>query len=359
MKKKSTWILVFLGILIILISYLLFSLSKSPGANTQGEGANPNVIRLQATVEDISNKVEVKGKSTYAEEENIYAPYAAEVKSWLVKDGSQVKKGQELFQLEDATLRSGIDMAKANIRKQQLETKLKNIKDKLSEEQSGQSAELGDKLSAFERYASAEQGKIESQLAEVQSEIAGKELKANEDKLTKSMYKAPVGGIFLFAEVKEPKMVDDRTLIGKIVNTSKLQLISYVSEYEVFKIKPGMDVDIKVDALKYTKLKGKVERVSKFAKTGSDSAQFEVAVSIEGSTDLIAGLSLVGSIVTDKKEKVVVVPTLAVMHENDEYFVYVERNGSIEKKVIKIGLETPDKTEITEGVAEGDTVVLQ
>jgi macrolide-specific efflux system membrane fusion protein len=74
---------------------------------------------------------------------------------------------------------------------------------------------------------------------------------------------------------------------------------------------------------------------------------------------MIAGLSLTGSIQTDKKSGATVVPTLAVLHEQNDYFVYVERNGSVEKQSIKLGLETPEKTEVLEGIKAGDTIVLQ
>ncbi|MGG1311771.1 MULTISPECIES: efflux RND transporter periplasmic adaptor subunit [Cohnella] len=358
MKKKSTWILILLVVLIALVTYLLFSLNRSAGQSAPPEAATANVIRLQATKEDIVNTIEVKGKSTYAEETWVYAPFASEVKAWKVRDGSQVAKGQVLFQLEDSALRDSIELAKANLRKQELDLKLSQMQKQVKEEEV-ETAEWGDRSAALEQYANSERETAEAELAEVQLDIARKELKANMDKLAKAQYKAPADGIFLFADTKEPKMVDTGAPLGKIVNTSKLRLISTVSEYEVFRIKPGMEVDIKVEALKQKKLKGVVDSVSKFAKAGTDPAQFEVVISLEASPDLIAGLSLVGTIQTDKKSGVVVVPTLAVMHEDSGYFVYLERNGAIVKQPVKIGLETPDKTEIVEGVREGDTVVLQ
>ena len=91
----------------------------------------------------------------------------------------------------------------------------------------------------------------------------------------------------------------------------------------------------------------------------TDPAQFEVVVSLEQRPEMIAGLSLVGTIETDSKKDVVVVPTLAVMRDDEGYYVYVERNGAVEKQPVKIGLETPEKTEVIGGIREGDTVVLQ
>ncbi|MFD1953612.1 efflux RND transporter periplasmic adaptor subunit [Paenibacillus thailandensis] len=357
MKKKSTWILILLAVLILLISVLLFTMNRNAGLSTSAP-PEANVIRLKATVEDITNTIEVKGKSSYAEEENVYAPFASEIESWEVQEGSQVKKGQVLFRMEDSELQNSIALSRANIEKQELEVKLSKMRRELSEE-NGETQELGDKSSAFEEYAGTQQSELEARLSELQLDVARRELEANERKLALSAYKAPSSGIFLFGEEKEPKLVEDQDLLGRIVDLSKLQLISTVSEYEVFKIKEGMEADIRADAFKDLKLKGVVQSVSKFAKAGADSAQFEVVISLDNSEGLIAGLSLTGSIVTDRKEGAVVVPTLAVMREDDEYYVYVEQNGVIERRTVELGLETPDKTEIVSGVAEGDTIVLQ
>ncbi|MBN2983384.1 efflux RND transporter periplasmic adaptor subunit [Cohnella algarum] len=357
MKKKSTWIIVLLLVLIALFTYLLYSMNRNAGQSAPSDGLDRNVIRLEATKETIANTIEVKGKSSYADETPVYAPFAAEVKEWNVQEGSQVEKGQVLFKLEDSALRDSIELAKANVRKQELDLKLGAMRDRV--EQDAADAKWGDPTVAFEQYAGEEQKAAEAELGGVQLDIARKELELNEEKLAKAQYIAPVGGIFLFSETKEPKMVDPAAAIGKIVDTTKLELIATVGEYEVFRIKEGMEAVIKAEALKRTELKGVVEHVSKFAKTGTDPAQFEVVISLEADPELIAGLTLTGTIQTDKKDEAIVVPTLAVMQENGDYFVYVERNGAIEKQPVEIGLETPDKTEILNGVSVGDVVVLQ
>jgi hypothetical protein len=73
----------------------------------------------------------------------------------------------------------------------------------------------------------------------------------------------------------------------------------------------------------------------------------------------IAGLSLTGKIITESKKTALVVPTLAVMLENDQYFVYVTTSNGVEKRIIRVGMETPEKTEVLEGLSVDDTVVLR
>lgn len=367
--KRRKWVILVIIFIVGLITVLLYTQSKSKGPLVKQAGqASQDMIKFQATHEDITYNIEVKGKSSYVKETWVYAPFTSEVKAWNVHEGMQVSKGDVLFELSDDKLRDSIELMQANQRKQQLDQKLNKMKAKLEDGKILASADLsnlqaGSISDAFNRYVKDEQLNIQGELDQIQQAITAKELAGNQEKLAKAKYTAQESGIFLFQETKEPNRITDEKPVGKIVDTAKLQLICTVGEFEVFQIKPNMEVSLRMDALKQTPIKGKVERISKFAKTGTEqstgAAQFEVTISLESNAKLIAGLSLTGSIQTEKKVGATVVPTLAVLHEQDNYFVYVERNGSVEKQSIKLGLETPDKTEVLEGIKAGDTIVLQ
>jgi macrolide-specific efflux system membrane fusion protein len=367
--KRRRWVILVIVIVVGLITVVLYTQSNSTGPLVQQAGqTTQDMIKFQATREDIANNIEIKGKSSYVKETWVYAPFASEVKTWNVHEGMQVHKGDVLFELSDEKLRNSIELMQANQRKLLLDQKLNQMKAKLELEKNTAVAILSDSQGgsineAFDRYAKDEQLNVQDELDRIQQDIAAKELADNQDKAAKAKYAAQESGIFLFQDTKEPNRVADEKPVGKIVDTSRLQLICTVGEFEVFLIKPGMEVSVGIDALKQTQIKGKVESISKFAKTGTDqstgSAQFEVTISLEANSKLIAGLSLTGSIQTDKKVGAIVVQTLAVLHEQNDYFVYVERNGSVEKQSIKLGLETPEKTEVLEGIKAGDTIVLQ
>lgn len=363
--RKKRWGFIVLGVAAIAITGALYMMSR-PAAPSEGgdNAANQSRITFQVTKENLSNTIQVKGKSAYEKETWVYPPYAAEVKAWNIKDGQQVGKGDVLFELEQSKLKGEVELAEANLRKQELDRKLREIRDKLEQFQQQQlSDSAAGETSALARMAKEEEKKAQNELEQIQRKQTETELADKREKLAKSRFGAPEGGIFLFGDKKEPQVVSDGTPVGKIVELSKLQFVSTVGEYEVFQIQPGMSVDVKIDALRQDKLQGKVLRISKFAKTGTDlgstAAQFEVIISLEPHPKLIAGLNLTGTIQTQKKEGATVVPTLAVMRENDNYFVYVDNNGAIEKRPVKLGMETAEKTEIVEGVKEGETIVLQ
>ncbi|MBP1963481.1 efflux RND transporter periplasmic adaptor subunit [Paenibacillus aceris] len=367
MRKKKTWILLLTAIIVCGISSFLY-ISSHPQAmkGTKTDTASaPSALQFKVTKEDLVNSVEVKGKSSYEKETRVYAPFGGEIKTWQITDGAQVKKGQLLFELDATPLKTEIASLQSNLKKQKLEADLAKFKAAGPEgETTNIPAGAVSEDDARSRFASSEGRKIQEQLNQVNDESIQLQLAKKQEKVEQAAFAAPDDGIFLFEDSsKIPKSVEESARIGKIVDLTKLQLVCTVGEFDVFRIKPGMSVQVKVEALKQKKLQGKVEKVSKFAKAGTDqgsaSAQFEVTISLEPDEQLIAGLSLSGTIETEKKNGATVVPTLAVMHEKDVYYVMLQTSQGAERREIEIGMETPEKTEVIKGLQEGDTVVLQ
>jgi len=366
MNKKRTVALVAAAVVVCAISSGLYIMGHQghKAGDPALAGAAPTTLQFPVTQEDLVSTVEVKGKSSYQKETRVYAPFGGEIRKWNVSEGAQVKQGDLLFELDDTPLRSDISELQTSIRKQSLEAELSRFR---ASGDAPDSAGVGTGVSetdARQRFANAEERRIQEELGAVNSEAAQLSLHQKQEKIAQAAFKAPEDGIFLFEDsAKIPQLVQDNERIGKIVDLTKLQLVCTVGELDVFRIKPDMAVDVKVDALKQTKLRGKVEKVSKFAKSGTDqgtgAAQFEVTISLEPNEQLIAGLSLSGTIETDKRTAVIVVPTLAVQREKDVYFVMVQTPQGAERRDIEIGLETPEKTEVLQGLKEGETVVLQ
>ncbi|UJF31619.1 efflux RND transporter periplasmic adaptor subunit [Paenibacillus hexagrammi] len=367
MKKKKIWVPLISAVVLCGISSALYIFSHPKGIHEQSpdQAGNPSQLEFKVTKEDLVSSVEVNGKSSYEKETRIYAPFTGEIKSWHVSEGSQVKKGEPMFELDALPLLSEISDLQMSMKKQQLEADLADFKagaDSYGDTSSG--AGSISESEARQRYADSEGRKLQEQLSAINLDSAELQLKKKQEKVKQAAFLAPDDGIFLFDDsTKIPQSVEESVRIGKIVDLTKLQLVCTVGEYDVFRIKPDMPVEVKVDALKQMKLQGKVEKVSKFAKSGTDqgsaSAQFEVTISLEPNDQLIAGLSLSGTIETEKKTGAIVVPTLAIQQEKDSYYVMVKTEQGIERRDIEMGLETPEKTEVLKGLSEGDTVVLQ
>lgn len=366
--KKKTWLSAIAGVAVIGITAFLYLQSNSAPARQPVQQAAPS-LTFKVAREDLVNSVEVKGKTSYQKETYVNAPFSADVKAWTVVDGAQVKKGEPLFQLDAAALDDEIAQLRANKKKQELELKLAEFQRDTAGSQQSSGADGMNEKEAKQRFAETQSREIQQDITKLNVEHMQSQLDRKLEKRQSAQYTAPEDGIFLFDKTKQPQSLKENERVGKIVDLTKLQLIATVGEYDLFHLKVGLPVEVKVDALKNTKLQGKIESISKFAKNTGDSdesssnskaAEFELTISLEPHEQLIAGLSLTATVITDKKPDTLVVSTLAIQRDKDQHYVMVQNGqGGLERRDVQIGLETPDKTEILKGLNEGDTVVLQ
>lgn len=363
--KKKTWLLAAAGLFIIGISVALYVLSHTPKQTQQNGSKSMSSLTFKVTREDLISSVEVKGKSSYQKETYVNAPFSADVKVWKVNEGMQVSKGDLLFQLDDSLLSDEIAQIESNQKKTEMDIRLSQFQQENLNGVDLQTAGISE-TEAKQKYAQTQSRKMQEDIHRLNLEHMQTQLTQKQEKRKAAQFTSPENGIFLFESTKEPQSLKENERVGKIVDLTKLQLICLVGEYDLFRIKVGMPAEIKVDALRNTVLQGKVEKLSKFAKSSTSNsnstaaAQFEVVISLEPNDQLIADLSLTATIHADKKPNTLLVHTLAVQRDKDKYYVMKDNGqGAPIRQDITIGLETPEKTEILSGLNEGDTVVLE
>lgn len=363
MKKIIKWT-IFIAAMAF-VGYWGYGQVVKPAAPSDPVMEVPQVISFPVTEENIMTSVQVKGRSEYGRETNVYAPFEAKVGSWNVQNGQQIKKGDNLFNLEQKGLRQQLEQKEAELQKRKLEKELKEFMLNQDLDNAPMGATEAERLKAL---AEQENARLSSQLDEVNESIERQAMADLQDKLKKSAYISPDSGIFLFdsSQQQQPQSVTANQYVGKIVDLNSLRFVAYVDENDIFSIKPGMAVEIKLPSIKDTRLKGKVLEVAKFAETvaqekqSSQTPQFKVIISLPENDLLIGGLTLSGEIVTVQKDKAIVVPKLAVQTEGGVSYVMMDKgDGQIERQEIKIGMITLDKVEVLSGLKAGDSVVLQ
>ncbi|RRJ61810.1 efflux RND transporter periplasmic adaptor subunit [Paenibacillus oralis] len=322
----------------------------------------PAPITFQVTQETITQEIQVKGKSAYTDQTDVFAPFTGPIKQWHVENGQAVRKGAALFSLDSKTLQNEVQQMESEMMKSRLENKLNKISAKQGEgaEQPGVTEEERKKA-----FADRESKRLMSDINEEAIAVKEQDIAFKKSLIGMSTVSAPASGVFLLNETDtKTRMVNEGQYVGTVVNTGKLQFTAAVSEQEIFRIKAGMPVKVQMTGKKEIPLTGKVSRISKFAKKGAENdpkqvSQFDIVIDLKPDPSLIGGISLEGKIETARKEKAIVVPSLAVMREQNEAYVMLDKgNGNYERQTIQTGIETDDKTEVLNGLKPGDTVVL-
>jgi RND family efflux transporter MFP subunit len=145
-------------------------------------------------------------------------------------------------------------------------------------------------------------------------------------------------------------------IVLTIVSNGRLFLHADVDEKEVGDLKSGQPARIAPTRSPGRKLAGRVHRVAAIPQAG----KFEVVVAFaDGApSGIVPGLTGSAKIVTGEKENALIVPTSAVFEDPDTEASYVYLPGDKPtKKTVKTGLVAGDKTEIVEGLSEGDEIL--
>lgn len=358
MKK---WIkIVIAGVLVAGVGYWGYGKLK-PASEPLVEADAP--ITFEVTKETMTQSVQVKGKSVYTELSDIVAPYSGNIKKWHVKNGQQVNKGDVLFTLDTTTLQSELKQLESEIKKSKIDYELT----KVSLNQNSDSEALGSSEEERKKaFADREGKRLTNEFNQQAILLKQEELQRKKETLNKAVMRAPSAGVFQLTDIdNKTRMVNEGQLIGSVTNTSKIQFLAIVGEEEMFKLKVGMPAQVQMSAQKELMFTGKVSKISKFARKSSDvdlkqASQFDIVIDLKPDPKLFGGVSLEGNIETLRKEDVIVVSSLAVMRDQEEPYVLLDKgNGKSEQRIVKTGIESGDKTEIISGLKPGDIVVLQ
>jgi multidrug efflux pump subunit AcrA (membrane-fusion protein) len=158
------------------------------------------------------------------------------------------------------------------------------------------------------------------------------------------------------AEFLEGGTLPANDFVMTIVSQGKLFLHVDVEEKQAGEIQVGQTVRIAPTISPREKLNGKVDRVSPVPQDG----KFEVMIAVTGDVPerMAAGMTGSAKIITGKRDAALSIPSSAVFEDPDGETWYVYKPGdNPQKVVVKTGLIAGDKTEILEGLEEGDEIL--
>ena len=144
-----------------------------------------------------------------------------------------------------------------------------------------------------------------------------------------------------------------------ITGQNKLEVVAGFSEGDAASIKVGAAATATISALPGVSLPAKVIAIDSTATTVSNVVTYNVTFALQGTNaKLKPGMTADVEVVTAERGNALHVPTTAVTGSGANARVTVLRNGQQVVTPVVAGLKGDDATEITSGLAAGDTVVL-
>jgi RND family efflux transporter MFP subunit len=146
-----------------------------------------------------------------------------------------------------------------------------------------------------------------------------------------------------------------------LVDPAQVRIDVTVDETDVAKIAVGKNASITFDALPNRPFRGKVISISPTGTLAQGVVSYPVGISIEARNQLLpAGMTASTTITIDEKNDVLVIPNRAVRRQGrDQIVEVIGVDGKPAVRTVRTGVQNDTLTEITDGLAEGDQVLIQ
>ena len=187
----------------------------------------------------------------------------------------------------------------------------------------------------------------------LQIEMQEKVLSAKEKALSKMIIRAPSAGIILSIQGKVGEKVNTDRLLIEMSDLSNFKIRGTVDDDFAESLKTGIRVYVTIDN---EQLRGVIGTVNPVIR----DRQIDFDVNLEESSHykLLPNRTASLEIVRAERDSVLRLPNGSVFGRGKEHEVYVLTAGGSRVVTVITGLRTPEFVEITEGLEEGDRVVL-
>ncbi len=397
-KKRRKRIIIWTSIAAVIVALVVTGVVI---ASTSGTKIDPSKL---AKVEkgDLAKSVVATGKIEPITKVEVKSKASGIVKKLYVDYGDKVKKGQVLAELDREEIQARVDQARAQLEastaslngtradlerakvdaegpdvpllKRAYDRAEGMAKDGVVSASALDDAEKNYKMSLNKQNVSKAQLQVlQAKIGQAQGQMAQDRanLKQLEEQLGYTTIESPLDGIVLSRDVEIGDAVSSilvlgstATLVMTLGDTSEVYVKGKVDESDIGKVYLGQPARIKVESFKDKTFTGKVTKISPMGVEKDNVTTFEVRVSINNPEGVLKAMMTANAeIILEEHKGVLQIPEGSIIYDKD-------KKASVEvpdpkakegkKKIaVNIGISNGAKTELLQGLKEGDQVVLQ
>jgi len=322
---------VVLGIIIVVLLNNRANISAK--SRNDFQGAIP-VTAADVRRQKLSETLSLVGTITGINDVAVTAEVAGKVTAVLANVGDHMAKGAPIVQIDDELKRAAFEQAEANYER------AKRDFDRFKSLRETQSATESQKENAWTGF----------KVAEAQYIVARRQLHD-------TRVATPIAGVLSARNVELGTMVNDRMVVGNVVDISRLKVKLNVAERDAFKIRTGDRVEVTTDVYPGVAFEGKISSVSSKADEGHT---YPVEITMDNSREhpLKAGMFGRVSFVAIAPGAVLAIPREALVGSMKDPRVYVVEGPVARERSITVGDETGTELTVLAGLKEGETVVV-
>ncbi|WP_423460005.1 efflux RND transporter periplasmic adaptor subunit [Ottowia sp. VDI28] len=380
-RKSSTPLRIILAV--ILLAVLAFGIKllffSAPPA--------PRFVTATAMRGDLEDAVLATGTVQAFKQVSVGAQVSGQVKALLVELGQRVKKGEPVAEIDSTTQRNTVlntEAALDNTRAQLAAQQATLISAELTYQRQKQLLDADAGSKADFQAAEATLATTKANIAALRAQIKQAEITADTAKVNLGYTKivSPIDGIVVALVVQEGQTVNANQATPTIIKVAQLDTVTVktqISEADVVKVQSGLPVYFTILGEPDKRYHAKLRTIepatdailtdsTSSASSSSTSSSTTTAIYYNGLFDvpnpdnkLRISMTAQVSIVRAQAKGAIVIPSSALGPRGKEgsYTVrVVGADGQPQARTIRVGINNNVNAEVTEGLAEGDKVVL-
>ena len=328
--------------IVILTSVFLFACGDDASKNGKGASANKGrpsskPIPVEVTLPQIGTAASYYITTATLEpssDAQINARTSGVVREILHEEGDDVKAGEVLLLLEDDDQKLRLKQAKQSLASAEREFK------RLSKMKTAGAVSPNEWETANNNFLTA---KTDVELAELA--------------LSYTRIAAPFDGRVVWREVDLGAHVSTGNLLFRMMAIHPLLVRVHVPANRIGRVAKGQSVELKVDSVSEIQ-QGIIELVSPIVDPTTGTVK--VTVRLDDYPDGVRpGDFTEIKMITNSRENALLLPSVAVIEERGQSYLFVENENKAERKNIQVGYVLGDQTEVVAGILKSDKVIVK
>ncbi len=294
-----------------------------------------NTVVMEVQPASISNRLNLPGSIEAWNELEMTTKIAGTVEEVAVQEGDTVREGDVLIQIESADYRIALERAQAafNLAK----------------------ADYQRDKSVYSKgvIPPAELEARETRMATAKADLDNAKLMYE-----RATIKAPIDGVVRRLDAKVGMYLGVGDPVGKILQIDRVKAVIGIPESDVTAVRFLDTVDVTIKALDNLKVSGKNHFISSSPETMARLYRLELEIDNPDHL-ILPGMFTRADIVKQSREQALSIPFYSIISRNNEQYVFVEKDGVVEKRNVTTGIMEQWMVEITSGLEAGDKVVVE
>ena len=283
--------------------------------------------------------------------------------------GDPVVRGQVIAELEKDDLLAAVDRARAEVAVADARVVDAEARARLAELDFERQSELleAQVTSQQEKDQAAKEREVAQAavlLAQKQLESQRAAVREAEVRLSYATIQAPIAGVIGSISTQEGETVAtgfSAPTFVTIIDLDRLQVDAFVDEVDIGKVEPGQSGTFTVDAFPGRDFEGRVTAIYPKAVIQDNVVNYDVVLSISTPYHGLLRPEMTASValLLGARTGVLAIPAQAVKRVDGRTVVYLSRDGGgFDVREIRVGWKDGEWLQVTDGLAEGDRILL-